>query len=268
MTIPPLVERVKEDTEIPFRVDGSMVDGHIGIYGHGNTGSLYQLQDIRGISPLFLEGPHAIIQQELPTELDWELFAVKYVFTDWEILLSPSELIARDYPDGNTLNLHRLSDPRPFALLMVDYEVFETDQEARWRMADSEFDARTTVVLNRTPDLDLPNALPEAAAATVIDFAPEQFTIQTSSSTNALLSVSQVDYPGWRIKIDGEKVETIRAYGALVAVPIPAGQHIVSFTYDSPSYKIGLMLSLVTWVGMGILGGILAMKYLRHDANK
>jgi hypothetical protein len=260
MTVPPLVERIKEDTEIPFRVDGGMIGGHFGIYGHGNTGSLYQLQDIRGISPLFLEGPYAIIQQELPTELDWELFAVKYVFTDWEVLLTESELIARDYPDGNTLNLHRLSDPRPFALLMTDYEVIETDQEARWKMAEPEFDARMTVILDRPPDLDLPNMLPGDAETIVTNFAPEQFAIQTSSSTNALLSVSHVDYPGWRVEIDGEKVETIRAYGALVAVPISAGEHTISFTYDSPSYKLGAMLSLVTWVGMGILGGILMLK--------
>jgi hypothetical protein len=230
-----------------------MVDGHIGIYGRGNSGSIYGLQDIRGISPLFVDGPHAIIQRELPSEVAWELFAVKYVFTDWEVLPVESELIARDYPDGETLNLHRLADPRPFALLMNQYEVWDNDQLARQRLADPDLDERETIILAEDPKISVPTILPDGADAQVVDFAPENFTIHTSSAENAILSVSLVDYPGWKVDVDGSQVDTIRAYGALTALPLDAGEHVVSFTYDPPLYRFGAVFSLVTWVGLSIL---------------
>jgi hypothetical protein len=70
-----VVKQVQADDTGPFRVDG----GFEGMYGRGNAGSLFGVQELRGISPLFLTGPHAIIQRELPAEAAWELFSVRYV---------------------------------------------------------------------------------------------------------------------------------------------------------------------------------------------
>ena len=263
--VPPLFERVYEDGEIPYRVD-------IGIggqteYGYGNLGTLYGLQDIRGVSPLFLDGPHAIIYHEMPSEVAWELFAVKYVFTGWETIPAEGELIARDYPNENTFNLHRLDDPRPFALLMTDYVLAEDNQSARWLIAAPDFDERMTIVLDGNPGMELPDSLPDDAASTLANFAPESFTVYTNSSTNAILSVSLVDYPGWKVEIDGESVDTLRAYGALTAVPIVAGEHTVTFTYAPMSFKLGAILSLLTWLGLGVTAIVLVVRRKRDYAN-
>ena len=56
LTPPPLVAQVLADTDTPVRVDG-----YRGL--HDNYGSLYQVADIRGISPLFLDSTHAIASQ-------------------------------------------------------------------------------------------------------------------------------------------------------------------------------------------------------------
>lgn len=254
MKTPPLVERVKSDTEIPFRVDGGLVRGRIGIYGNGNTGSLYGIADIRGISPLFLDGPHAIIQRELPSEIAWELFAVRYIFTDAEELVVPSELIARDYPEGEVLNLYRLTDPRPFAHLAYDYVVADSDAAARALLANPDFDPRHTVILRDEPGIPLPSEAPVSTEATITDYAPEHFTVQVKTTDNAILSVALVDYPGWKVWLDNTRVGSIRAYGALTAVPLPAGEHQITFQYDPISFKTGAVLSLLAWAGAIVLG--------------
>lgn len=147
-----------------FRVDGMYVAGELGIYGYGNSGSLYQLEDIRGISPLFLETAYAIIQGGTPFERVWEVFAVKYVFTDAEELPTDSTLIGRDYPHDKTLNLHRLDDPRPFAHLVYAYEVASDDATARARLNLPEFDPRHVLILDEAPSLSLPNTPPRQCA--------------------------------------------------------------------------------------------------------
>ena len=59
MTPPPLIAQVLSDTDGTFRVDGArgLTD---------NYGSLYNVQDINGISPLFMEGPYNLIQGDVP----------------------------------------------------------------------------------------------------------------------------------------------------------------------------------------------------------
>ena len=250
MQAPPLVEYLQAQDGV-FRVDGGMVEGRIGIPPGGNTGSLYGIEDIRGISPLFLDGAHAIIQREMPTEIAWEVFGVRYVFSELDTLPVESEIIATD----DALKLHELSNPRPYALMVYDYVIAPGDEFAREYLANPAFDERSTLVLEREPDLSI-----EAEAewnATITRYEPEHISIEVSTASNGLLSLAQVDYPGWQVTIDGERVEPIRAYGAVIALPIPAGEHEVTLTYAPRSFQIGAGLSLVTWAGLIILTGSL-----------
>lgn len=267
MTPPPLVEQVLADDDTPFRVEGGIVRGWIGVYGGGNTGTLYGIADIRGISPLFLDGPHAIIQRELPSEVAWELFAVRYIFSDAEDLFLPSEIVARDFPDGEVLNLHLLDNPRPFAHLTNAYVLAESDEAARDFLRDPNFTARETVILGREPTIPLPDSPANTGTVTITDYAPERFTITVNTPENALLSVAHVDYPGWEVTINDQPIEIIRAYGALTALEMPAGEHTITFVYDPLTYRIGAILSLATWLSLGILGVILIIRW-RYANNQ
>jgi len=267
MQIPPLVAQAQADTGV-FRVDGQYVGGEVGIYGYGNSGSLYQLEDIRGISPLFLDSAHVIIQRGTPFERVWEVFAVKYIFTDAEELPAPSDLIGRDYPDFKTLNLHRLIDPRPFAMLVTQYEVVIDDESARTRLNTPEFDPRTVILLDEMPSLTLSHNMPESAVAEITRYAPERIEIRVESAENVLLSVALLDYPGWRAEIDGVSVDTLRAYGAMIALPIEAGEHVVTLTYDPASYRFGAIISLITWIGcMGLTMFLMIRGIIRLAKN-
>lgn len=259
MQEPPLVTQAKYDAGV-FRVDGQYVDGELGIYGYGNSGSLYQLQDIRGISPLFLDSAYSIIQLGTPFEKVWEVFAVKYIFTDAEELPAPSQLIGRDYPHFKTLNLHQLTDSRPFALLMYRYEVISDDKVARARLNSDDFNPRDVLIIDQQPPFVLPDAPPEGGIAEITVYTPEYIQVRVNTPENALLSVALVDYPGWRAEIDGQPIETYRAYSALTAIPVQAGEHVVTLTYNPISYQLGAMISLITWLGCGGLGLFLMIK--------
>jgi len=245
---PPLVAQVASDTDLPYRVDGFR-----GL--NDNFGSLYRVMDMRGISPLFLDGPYRLIEPEKINPVAWELFAVRYVFTDWEALPVASTLLGSGTDRHGPVNLHRLTDPRPFAHLVYDVEVVDSDAFAHELVRDPNFTPRTTVILNQPVAVDLPPEAPAEGTAAVTTFEPERFVIEVSTPTDAVLTIAHPDYPGWHATIDDVPAETIRAFGALTAIAVPSGQHEITFTYDPLSYRVGAVLSLFTWACLGILGG-------------
>lgn len=235
-----LVQHIQADTTGVFRVDGE------NFALPGNAGSLVQLQDMRGISPLFLDGPHGIIERELPSERDWELFAVRYVLARTETIPSDSTIVLQQDFRGSTVFLHRLANPRPFARLMYAAEVVDSDAFARALLADPAFDPRITLILHRPPQLVLPTVPPSQAEVSITRFAPEHISMTINTPENALLSVALVDYAGWQAFIDGRPAERLRAYGALTALEIPAGVSRVEFIYDPMSFRVGAFISGIT----------------------
>jgi len=246
----PLVATALADADIPFRVDGYRAL-------HDNYGSLYRLADMRGISPLFLEGPFGLINSQLINPKAWELFAVRYVYTDWNEMPVPSEIIASGQDRYGEVKLHKLTDPRPFALLMYNTQIVADDGQARTAVSDPNFNIRRTIILNQDPNIRLDSNIPEDAEASVSTFKPETFSIAVNTPKDAVLSVSHPDYPGWYATVDGEPTPILRAYGALSAVAVPAGEHTITFVYNPLSYRIGAIISLLTWAGMALVGIVL-----------
>ncbi|MCY3834338.1 MAG: YfhO family protein [Chloroflexi bacterium] len=247
MTPPPLVQAVLDDQEgQPFRVDGFR-----GL--RDNLGSLYGLMDMRGISPLFLKGPAAIIYRDyVNNPLAWELFAVKYVFSGAKSLAAPTELVGRGTDRDGPVYLHRLADPRPFALLYHDADVVDSDAWALELIADPRYHARDKIVAQRPVSLALSGG-PTRGSVDITTFKPEEIVLQVNTPQNAILSISLPHYPGWAASLNGEAVEIIRAYAGLSAVEIPAGRHTLSLKFAPATYTLGLSLSLGVWLGLTLL---------------
>jgi uncharacterized membrane protein YfhO len=236
------------------------VDGYRGL--HDNFGSLYQIMDMRGISPLFLEGPWRLQQGDLANPRAWELFAVRYVFSDWEELPVPSQIISRSADRFGAVNLHLLANPRPFAHLVYDARI--TGDAAWSALDDPTLNLRETVVLEADPGLTLIGIRPPESTIEITIFAPELITLTVNTPTDAILTLSHPFYPGWQAAINGENTSILRAYGALSAIAIPAGNHTLSIRYNPLTYQIGAMLSLLAWIGIMSTGLIQGIRYVQQ----
>lgn len=253
---PPLAAQALADTNGVFRVDGYRVLGD-------NYGSLYDLMDIRGISPLFMAGPHEIIQRELINPLAWELFAVRYVYTDWEQLPVASVVVGEGEDRFGAVRMHQLEDPRPFAHMLYQAEVIANPQAALNRLTEADFAARSIVLLEDDPGIQFDPAGSQGSA-TVIEFLPENITIQTSSSAPGILSVAMPYYPGWEATLNGNSVPLLKAYTALMAISIPAGESQITLQYNPSTYRIGGWMSVIAWVVLGLGAAIPVIKRLRQ----
>jgi uncharacterized membrane protein YfhO len=144
---------------------------------------------------------------------------------------------------------------------VYDAEVLDSDAFARALLADSDFNLRTTVILNQLPSLALPEQ-PAVGSTQVTAFTPESFTIQISTPENAILTLAHPDYPGWQATLDDQTVQILRTYGGLSAVEIPKGDHTLQFRYDSLSYRVGAILSLLTWLTLVLFIVVLTIRNL------
>ena len=261
---PELVQAVLDRQNSPL----ARVDGFRGL--EANYGSLYGLADMRGISPLFLDSAAQIIYSHYTDNpLAWELFAVRYVFSGSDQLSVASTVIATGQDRTGPVWLHELRDPRPFAQLMYAADIVDSDEFARSLLNDPRFDPRQNIILHQEPTLSLPDNPPAAQPVTVTTFAPEFVEIRLETDSNAILSLSQVDYPGWSATVNDAPAKIIRAYGGLIAVELEPGSHIIQLSYEPIIYRIGLILSLVTWGLLTILFMVtLIQAFTQHDRTQ
>ncbi len=242
---PPVTDIAVEDGAVP----PARVDGQRGVLD--NHGTLWGIPDIRGISPLWLQGPYTIIGQKFPNTLAWELFSVRYVFSDWQELPVPGAIVAEGADRFGPVNAHLLADPRPFALLMDDVASVDSDEFAYALLADPRFDPRHSIILDSRMGVALPDNLSADGMARVTAFVPENIEIALDGLNGpAVLSIALPQYPGWRAEVDGRETPILRAYGALSALIVPEGARIVSLIYDPLTFRVGAAISLAAWGGL------------------
>ena len=57
-------------------------------------------------------------------------------------------------------------------------------------------------------------------------------------------------YPGWKVYVDGKQRKILKANFFLRGVFLNKGGHKVRFVYDPMSFKVGLVISLLTLSGI------------------
>lgn len=89
-------------------------------------------------------------------------------------------------------------------------------------------------------------------------------TIEASSPQPALLVVTDVYYPGWRVWVDGVEKEIWPVQGVMRGVFFPAGAHIVEFRYRPGWLSLTISLTIAGWLVVLTAGG-LAIRHHRRS---
>ena len=80
-----------------------------------------------------------------------------------------------------------------------------------------------------------------------------------NANRDGLLYTSIPQDGNWEVTVDGHSVETVRVGDAMVGIPMTAGDHTVSFTYNNRAFNLGWKISLgclaifllLIWVSYG-----------------
>ncbi len=110
-------------------------------------------------------------------------------------------------------------------------------------------------------ELSLPRAWVQAAN-TEVGTGVEPVSIQAFTSNRieltaegpGLLVLSEIDYPGWHVAVDGSEQAMQRPLGVLRGVLLTAGEHRIVFSFQPVSISLGLGLAVLGWFWLIVQG--------------
>ncbi|KAA3619724.1 MAG: hypothetical protein DWQ05_03080 [Calditrichaeota bacterium] len=188
---------------------------------------------------------------------------VKYILSQYPI--SESGVILRKH--GNKI-IDRQQFPvliyenlavLPRAFLVGQFAVGESPEAILKHVLSPGFDPRQKVVLTQIP----PGKIEPDSTSTceILSYNLNKIQIKTSAQNDQLLILSDSYYkPGWHARIDGKPAKILAANYAFRAVPVPAGNHLVDFTYSSRAFNAGVG---ITCMGTLIVFGCFFYNYRR-----
>ncbi|MBP0005919.1 MAG: hypothetical protein J7642_19745 [Cyanobacteria bacterium SBC] len=85
------------------------------------------------------------------------------------------------------------------------------------------------------------------------DFGIRQIIAENPTSGDRLLRLRTFDYPSWFVRLDrGAWRRVDRSIDGRIQVSVPPGSHQVTVSYrGTPAERLGLAISLVTWIAVG-----------------
>jgi uncharacterized membrane protein YfhO len=79
--------------------------------------------------------------------------------------------------------------------------------------------------------------------AEILSYKPNKVTIETKSDKPGMLVLSDVYYPGWKVKVDDKPSRVYRVDGLIRGTPVDTGNHKVVFYYQPLSFFIGAAIA-------------------------
>ena len=184
----------------------------------------------------------------------WDLLAVSHVLSWREALpIDALELVSEVEASASTRLFH-LDDAGPRAWRAPRAFVVPDDEEVLRRLHDPTFDLYGTVLLAEGEGSEgvvegYEGGLSEISTATGYARA------SVRGDGEGWVVFSEMHHPGWRAWVDGAPSPVLRADLALVAVPVPAGEHEVEIRFEAPLVRWGIGISLVSLLSLLVLVG-------------
>lgn len=219
-----------------------------------NMGVGFGIYDAYGYGSLYNRRHEEIIciitKSDLPDETNLlNLLNVKYV-------ISPKDFKAKGYNlvrKNKKVNIYENKNVLPRVFLVNNAVIIKDEYEILETLKRRGFDPSKEVILEE--ELSFSGAVPEGMTtrsrkgedkAIILEYSPNKVIIKTKVDTSKFLVLSDSYYPGWKVYVDGREEKIYRADYVLRAVYLREGEHIVKFIYDPFSFKIGLIITLLT----------------------
>jgi len=220
-----------------------------------NRGVSFQIYDAYGYGSLYNKRHDEVIclimLSDLPTQTNLlDLVNVKYV-------ISPKDFEAEGYSlvkKTDKVNIYENRKVLPRAFLVDNPVLIRNEEEILERLKSKDFNPSKEVILEE----DFPSTSDErrtrgGETANILEHKPNEVIIEATVNDARFLVLSDTFYPGWKVFVDGKQEKIYRANYILRAVYLRPGKHTVKFTYDPFSFKLGLLITLVTILIVGYL---------------
>jgi hypothetical protein len=176
-----------------------------------------------------------------------DLQNVKYIISPFSVKGRDLELVFESQTNPEYfIYQNRSFLPRVF--IAKNTLLVKTIDELPRILSSANFDPRTTVILEKNPgkrSFDTNNS-----SATITRYDSRDVEIKAQMDGEGILVLGDSYYPGWKATVDGKEQEILAANINQRAVILDKGEHVVKFTFQPKSFKIGALITLFSTISL------------------
>jgi hypothetical protein len=249
------VSRQPQATEFQSTLDREVRDGRIAADQEMDFSYADRYDDIGGFDSIFLADSYRAIlaltraPKDLnEQQLDGSRFsAAALEATGVRFVITPETRTDLQL-DGRSggVNLYRVSNPAPRA-------AFFSESMTEFMPEDKILDAfvsrprRDRLLLPAEARRDVPGVPGPGGATPVYSrISSDEIRLETTAGQAGFVQVLEAYDPGWTAEVDGVRAPVVPANGFTIAVPVPAGSHVVRLLYHTPGRTLGVVFSLLS----------------------
>jgi hypothetical protein len=182
-----------------------------------------------------------------------DLLNVKYVITTREIDSSVRKSIKLVWKEQDIRIYENLKKMN--RVFFVNNARFISDDSTLSVLGDPLFNPEYEVLLPLAArrNLKTDTAINRKNSILVESYKPEIVKISANNTLDQFLVLSDAYFPGWHAYVDGNEVNIFRANYVMRAIFLPKGEHSVVFKYKPNSFYFGLILSIITFILLGVI---------------
>jgi hypothetical protein len=258
----PLLKPIQEAADLPASLKAN---GAYRLYNHYglplNGACVNGLSEISGGSPIVLSYYHTFLSRA-PEDVYSRLLNVHYTVT-WRGGMGtdngrriPDRKLASDKYQNIDANTFLLDWPAPGAQptwVVTTVTSVQNEDALYQRLNADDYDPSAEAVIYARDQSGVPSGAPGNAG--LEGKATGYMKIAAYASAPSLLVVSEAYHWNWVARVNGTEVRPVITDGALLGVPIPAGNSSVELSYRPTDLYVGAALSSITLL---ILLGLLA----------
>jgi hypothetical protein len=90
-------------------------------------------------------------------------------------------------------------------------------------------------------------------------FEPGVVQCRVRTEASAVLTLAQMDHPGWEVHVDGQRRQHAAGHLALISIPIDAGEHRVEFRFSRPAVVwayVASYLAFCSFIALALFHGL------------
>ncbi|HEY3107708.1 MAG TPA: YfhO family protein, partial [Chloroflexota bacterium] len=96
----------------------------------------------------------------------------------------------------------------------------------------------------------------------------ERVRVRVRAARPAFLVLADTFYPGWTARVDGVERPIRRADYLFRAVAVPAGEHVVDFSFEPLSFRVGALVSALTMLALAAAAAATLVAPKRRPARQ
>lgn len=146
-----------------------------------------------------------------------------------------------------TPNLYRIRETLPRAFIVPNATIAKSQKETIKLLTDPEFNPKKNIILDRNPNVPLKNPS-SFTPVKIIKGNPNSLKLNPSLDAPGFLVLSEIWYPGWKAYVNNKQTEIYKTNYIFRSIYLDKGQKDIVFIFDPWTYKIGMAISIFTFI--------------------